>query len=310
MVQEVLSSLEASRDKAMEAFAIVRTVEHKLRNAYISALSECYIFAHDCFQNSKAFEQMCIEADIKKGSKNASKFLRVVKLVYSGEDAASRQLQSKYASVLNYAHFDGVNVNTITDWLKKESMETRLSDARGDVKYLESLGRVEDAKGVRERIKTAIETAKIKNSDVLGSATITVDMDAEGAPLPGYHHLAVKIAEDGSVEIVGFTNDSEKVVERSIGRSYNPKNDPKKPWLDTHPFGCLLKAIKTLSGSVTSSVKIKKPKKVVKATPAYFTFCNSAKGCSVLVSTVPDSFHKTNPINAFRGIFGLKRAVI
>jgi len=27
-------------------------------------------------------------------------------------------------------------------------------------------------------------------------------------------------------------------------------------------------------------------------------------------STVPDSFHKTNPINAFRGIFGLKRAVI
>ena len=25
-------------------------------------------------------------------------------------------------------------------------------------------------------------------------------------------------------------------------------------------------------------------------------------------ATVPDSFHKTNPINAFRGIFGLKRA--
>ena len=28
------------------------------------------------------------------------------------------------------------------------------------------------------------------------------------------------------------------------------------------------------------------------------------------ISTVPDSFHNTNPINAFRGIFGLKRAVI
>jgi len=28
------------------------------------------------------------------------------------------------------------------------------------------------------------------------------------------------------------------------------------------------------------------------------------------LTTVPGSFHRTNPINAFRGIFGLKRATI
>jgi len=284
MAQDVAVNLEASREKVRQAFATVKSAENRLRNAYISALSECYIFAQDCFQNSKAFEKLCDQSGIKKGHKKASKFLRVVKLVYSGEDAASRQLQSKYASVLNYADFDGVNVKTISDWLKKASMESRLNDARGDVTYLEYLGRVEDAQEIRERIKTAIETARIKNSDVLGPATITVDMDAEGAPLPGYHHLAVKVAGDGSVEIVGFTNDSEKVVERSIGRSYNPKTEHKKPWLDMHPLGGLLKAIKILSGSVRSSVKIRKTKKVAKATPAYFTFRNGAKNCSVLVS--------------------------
>jgi hypothetical protein len=33
-------------------------------------------------------------------------------------------------------------------------------------------------------------------------------------------------------------------------------------------------------------------------------------GVSVPVSTVPDSFHNTNSINGFRGMFGLNKAII
>lgn len=272
------NSLTAKCSTARDKFGAYLRKEQSSRNAARAALSSCYAFSQQCFDNPKEFLRLREKSKISNSGDNVNRYIPVVRLVFgrdvNGEwQPINPQQTSKYANLLDYADFLKISPSGFDAWLKKGSHEGYLKAAREDEAYQLARGKEDKLARRNDRVAMARNQIESRKKDIFGSNTsLKIDMGAAGAPAVGLRHLAVEVLKDGSVEIIGFNNDDAQIVENGIKRTFEKPHLKKRPWFEKHPLADLLLVIK-LSSSIKGTAKV----------PTYITFKNIASKCEILL---------------------------
>ncbi len=275
------NSLSARCSTARDKFGAYLRKEQSSRNAARVALSSCYAFSQNCFDEHKEFLRLCKDSKISNSGSNVNHYIPVVRLVF-GRDVDGEwqpinpQQTSKYANLLDYADFLQIAPSGFDAWLKKGSHEGYLKAAREDEAYQLARGKEDKLARRIERVSIARKQIEARQKPIFGKqSSFNIDMGADGVPDKGLRHLVVDVQSTGEVKIIGFNSDDVKAVENAISKSYVKPKTVKKEWCYSHPLVDLLTVIKLSKGLADKG-----------SNPFFITFKNFDKKCEFLVSQI------------------------
>jgi hypothetical protein len=240
------NSLEGQVDQLSRRFVAVQKTagefedqDRRVKGLLFQALADVYGFGEEVYDTTppsgtSLFREFFVKLDVPFNSRTqANPYIGLVKLAFRASSASS---QSQYATVLNYAHVEGIDPADFRRWLMEEGIEARRSQAL-------------DALASRQRqINNQARTAQLNNatSTLLARPASASVALPEGVKAPeGFALVLARVDADNNACIVEVVDTAAEKLD-PILLSLTTTKPVERP---SEPLAPLLRAVDLILGT-------------------------------------------------------------